>query len=58
MKKGGRGGSAERHDGTYHGAHMGIVGDLSGSVADTGMDQPVTSLTTESFHPLGFLGFL
>lgn len=45
MNNGGRGGSAERHDGTYHGAHMGIGGDLSGSVADTGMDQPVTSLT-------------
>lgn len=37
---------------------MGIVEDLSASVADTGMDQPVTSLTTGSFHPLGFLGFL
>lgn len=24
---------------------MGIVRDLSGSIADTGMDQPVTSLT-------------
>lgn len=45
MNNRGREGSAERHDGTYHGAHMGIVGDLSGSVADTGMDQPVTSLT-------------
>lgn len=26
MNKGCRGGSAERHDGTYRGAHMGIVG--------------------------------
>lgn len=34
---------------------MGIVEDLSASVADTGMDQPVTSLTTASFHLLGFL---
>lgn len=53
-----QGGSAERHDGTYHGAHMRTVEDLSWSVADTGMDQPVTSLTMGSFHPLGFLGFL
>lgn len=37
---------------------MGIVRDLSGSIADTGMDQPVTSLTMGSFHPLEFLGFL
>lgn len=37
---------------------MGIVEDLSGSVADTGMDQAVTSLTMGSFRPLGFLGFL
>lgn len=34
---------------------MGTVEALSGSVADTGMDQPVTSLTMGSFHPLGFL---
>ena len=26
---------------------MGIVGDLSGSIADTGTDQPVTSLTIQ-----------
>lgn len=58
MNNGGWGGSAERHDGTYHGTHMRMVEDLGWTVADTETDQPVTSLTMGSFHPLGFLGFL
>lgn len=35
-----------------------MVEDLGWTVADGGIDQPVTSLTAGIFHPLGFLGFL